>query len=118
VSGQTDGRVDDMKWWRWDPYVSRWMPSEPPQGPVDTAQWCLSDAVPAASGPSGGGDHNLRSTGSSWKGMGVSDSSSWPFAAAPGPLGHLKLLPERGPPASRRGHNDRGTGPTIQTGPS
>lgn len=61
-----------VKWWHWSPYVGRWMPSEPPQGVVNAAYWCASDAVPTVTGPSLGGDNNRKSPSP----MPVSESSS------------------------------------------
>jgi len=49
-----------VKWWRWNPQAGRWMPSEPPQGRVNTAYWCASDRPPVTSSPLFPGVHDGR----------------------------------------------------------
>ena len=44
-AGQADQAIA-LKWWRWDVYVGQWMPSEPPEGDIDDAQWCRSASRP------------------------------------------------------------------------
>jgi len=87
-----------MKWWRWYPQVGRWMPSEPPQGLVDAAHWCVSDAPPLDSGPRVDADNRREPTPVRQSVAPPPPSSSLPSDPGAAALGHLRLLQHPGAP--------------------
>lgn len=46
-AGESPARDSAAKWWRWDAYVGRWMPSEPPAVNTGRTPWRVSSGPPS-----------------------------------------------------------------------
>ena len=46
-AGESPTRDGAAKWWRWDAYVGRWMPSEPPAVNTGRTPWRVSSGPPS-----------------------------------------------------------------------